>query len=50
VCEIKPFSQCTGKATGTRKIIKAPFEKANTGNYFAIFEPVSPQLLERLER
>ena len=33
----------------TREIIKASSGKADTGDYFAVFVPLSPQFLERLE-
>ena len=49
VFEIKPFSPCSSKQTDTLKIIKAPFENTNTGNYSAFFAPLSSQILDRLE-
>ena len=50
VCETEPFSLHIGKATATREIIKAPAGKTDTGDHFAVFPPLSPQFLERLER
>jgi hypothetical protein len=50
VCETEPVSLHIGKGIATREIIKASSEKADTGDYFAIFAPLSPQYLERLER
>lgn len=50
VCETEPFSLHIGKGISAREIIKAPFEKADTENHFAVFPPLSPQFLERLER
>jgi len=49
VCEIEPFSLHISKTTGTKEIIKAPSGKADTGNHFAVFAPLSPQFLERLD-
>lgn len=49
VYEIEPFFLHIGKTTGTREIIKAPSEKAGTGDYFSVFTPLSPQFLERLD-
>ena len=43
------LGQCA-LTTGTREIIKAPIEKTDTGNHFAVFAPLFPQFLERLER
>lgn len=34
----------------TWEIIRAPVGKADTGDYFAVFAPLSLQFLERLER
>lgn len=50
VCETEPFFLHIGKGIATREIIKALSEKADTGDYFAVFPPLSPQFLERLER
>jgi hypothetical protein len=46
----QPFSLHIGKDTAAREIIKAPSEKADIGDYFAVFPPLPPQFLERLER
>ena len=50
VCETEPFFLHIGKGIATREIIKAPSGKADTGNYFAVFAPLSSQFFERLER
>ena len=50
VCEIEPFPLYIDKGIAAREIIKVPFEKADSGDYFAVFPPLSPQFLERLER
>ena len=49
VCEIKHFSLHIGKGIAAREIIKAPSGKADTGNHFAVFPPLSPRFLERLD-
>lgn len=46
----RTFSLYIGKGIAAREIIRAPFEKADTEDYFAVFPPLSPQFLERLER
>ena len=50
VCESEPFFLYIGKGIAAGEIIKAPSGKADTGDYFAVFEPLPPQFLERLER
>ena len=44
------FSLPIGEGIAAREIIKVPSGKADTGDYFAVFPPLSPQFLERLER
>jgi len=36
----QPFSLHIGKDTAAREIIKAPSEKADIGDYFAVFPPL----------
>lgn len=50
VCETEHFFLYISKDIAARETIKAPSEKADTGDYFAVFPPLSPQFLERLER
>lgn len=50
VCETEPVSLHIGTDISAREITKASSEKANTEDYFAVFQPLSTQFLERLER
>jgi len=50
VCENQPLSLHISKNRPTWEITRAPARKADTGDYFALFEPLSLQFFERLER
>jgi len=49
VCETEPFFLPIGKDIAARGIIKASSGKADTDNHFAVFPPISPQFLDRLD-
>ena len=50
VCETEHFFPHISNTTDIREIIKAPSGKSDTGDYFAVFAPLSPQFFERLEK
>ena len=50
VCENQPLSLHISRNRLPWKITRAPVGKADAGDYFALFEPLSLQFFERLER